>query len=59
MIVHYSIAAELARQRQEQMARGVKSYQSPGLSRRRRWAPDFLARRSSTRATQSAVVATA
>ena len=43
MIVHYSIAAELASQRQQQLAHEADSYRrARTASRRRWWEPGFL-----------------
>ena len=42
MIVHYSIAAELARQRQQQLASSYESCRPRPSSRRRWWEPGFL-----------------
>ena len=42
MTVHYSITAELGRQRQQQIARSVESCRAFTSSRRRWWEPGFL-----------------
>lgn len=42
MIVHYRIAAEIARQRQQEIARSVESRRYLPSSRRRWWEPGFL-----------------
>ena len=42
MNVHYSITAELGRQRQQQIARSVETCRSLTPSRRRWWEPGFL-----------------
>ena len=42
MIVHYRIAAEIARQRHQEIARSVESCRHLPSSRRRWWEPGFL-----------------
>ena len=42
MTVHYSITAELGRQRQQQIARSVETCRPLTPSRRRWWEPGFL-----------------
>ena len=44
MTVHYSITAELGRQRQQQIAHSVETGRSLARSRRRWWEPGFLHR---------------
>ncbi|HEY7007463.1 MAG TPA: hypothetical protein VH395_00900 [Jatrophihabitantaceae bacterium] len=42
MTMHYSVVAELARQRQQQIARDVEACRTRTSSRRRWWEPGFL-----------------
>ena len=54
MIVHYSIATEIARQRQQQLAHEADSYRrADSTARRRWWEPSFLHHPSTADDTQS------
>ena len=54
MIVHYSIAAELARQRQQELARSFAGCRPRHAPRRRWWEPGFLHHPSAAREAQAA-----
>jgi hypothetical protein len=48
MTIHYSIAAELGRQRQQQIAAGIRACRPLTRPRRRWWEEGFLRRPSTT-----------
>jgi hypothetical protein len=52
MTMHYSIAAELGRQRQQQIARSVQACRTHTSSRRRWWEAGFLQHATTTRHSQ-------
>ena len=53
MNVHYSITAEVGRQRQQQIARSVETCRSLTPSRRHWWEPGFLRHTTKARGGQS------
>lgn len=53
MTIHYSIAAELGRQRQQQIARSFEACRTRTSSRRRWWEPGFLHHATTARNSQS------